>query len=149
MLRDEDITFVLAGTSNEIDLIKQKIEENNLNNKVEILGWVSDKEKLFKDCFASILPSYNECIPMGILESMSYGVPCIATNVGGIPEIITNQEDGVLINPGNINEIANSILMLKNNSNLKKILSIRCREKYLNYFSEDEHIKRLITIYSK
>ena len=89
MLRDEDITFVLAGTSNEIDLIKQKIEENNLNNKVEILGWVSDKEKLFKDCFASILPSYNECIPMGILESMSYGVPCIATNVGGIPEIIT------------------------------------------------------------
>lgn len=56
-----------------------------------------------------ILPSYNEGLPIGILESMSYSHPIISTTVGGIPEVLFDGVNGRLIHPGNIGEIADAI----------------------------------------
>lgn len=56
-----------------------------------------------------ILPSYNEGLPIAILEAMSYKHPIISTPVGGIPEIIETHENGILVRPGNKKEIAEAI----------------------------------------
>lgn len=55
------------------------------------------------------LPSYNEGLPISILEAMSYGQAIISTNVGGIPEIVIPMKNGILIEPGNLKEIESAI----------------------------------------
>lgn len=60
-----------------------------------------------------VLPSYKEGLPISILEAMSYSLPVISTRVGGIPEIIMNGKNGLLINPGDKEALYESIIKLK------------------------------------
>lgn len=87
------------------------IIENELSRFVRYEGWVSGDKKA--DCLVwadvYILPSYNEGLPVAILEAMSYARPIISTNVGGIPEIIHSYENGILIEPGNLKQIKDAV----------------------------------------
>jgi len=87
------------------------IEENGLSSIVAYEGWVSGSKKSecleWADVF--ILPSYYEGLPMSILEAMSYARPVISTNVGGIPEILHSHENGILIEPGNLEQIGDGL----------------------------------------
>jgi glycosyltransferase involved in cell wall biosynthesis len=89
------------------DFIKTK----NLLSWVQYEGWVSGDKKT--ECLewadVYILPSYNEGLPVAILEAMSYSHPVISTNVGGIPELLKSQYNGILIQPGNLEQIENAI----------------------------------------
>jgi glycosyltransferase involved in cell wall biosynthesis len=71
---------------------------------------------------AFILPSYNEGLPMALLEAMSWRLPAITTPVGGIPEIITHQKTGLLIEPGDISALAASIKTLIDDESLRLTL---------------------------
>lgn len=66
-----------------------------------------------------VLPSYKEGLPISILEAMSYSLPVISTRVGGIPEIIMNGKNGLLINPGDKEALYESIIKLKNSEELR------------------------------
>ena len=68
---------------------------------------------------AYILPSYNEGLPISILEAMSYSLPIISTNVGGIPEILKNGENGFIMSPGDKDAMYRAILELMNNEKLR------------------------------
>lgn len=105
------------GGNGEIDKLKSKIVELGLTNIVEYIGWVSadDKCNYLKNCDVYILPSYNEGLPISILEAMSYAKPIISTNVGGIPEIVIPSQNGFLIEPGDLKSIDKSIRYCINN----------------------------------
>lgn len=100
----------LGGNGNE-DKIAKIIKDNQLDNIVKLEGWVAGKKKI--ECLnwadVYILPSYNEGLPIGILESMSYSHPIISTTVGGIPEVLHDGINGCLIHPGKPTEIAGAI----------------------------------------
>lgn len=107
----KDKIFLRMG-GNEVDgNIKDFIKDNDLEDLVSYEGWISGDKKI--DCLnwedVYILPSYNEGLPIAILEAMSYSHPVISTPVGGIPEIISSYQNGILVNPGNQTEIANAI----------------------------------------
>lgn len=78
------------------------IESIGLQETVLYKGWVTGhaKEELLRKATVFVLPSYNEGMPVSILEAMSYGMPVIATDVGGIPELVKNGESGLLIKAG-------------------------------------------------
>ena len=59
-----------------------------------------------------ILPSFNEGLPIGILEAMAYGHPIISTPVGGIPEVLKDGVNGIMVEPGNVEQIGNAIFTL-------------------------------------
>lgn len=147
-LREYGLKLILAGDSTEIDFVKQYTKDNNLDDCIVFTGWVDDREKvkLFADCFVSILPSHFEGIPMSLLESLSYGVPVIASNVGGIPEIISENE-GYIHEVNNESELEECILKLYKNNEIKSTLSKNCIDKCLSVFSEEHHVNRLIEIY--
>lgn len=97
---------------NEVDGdIKAYIRENGLEDFVTYEGWIAGQKKI--DCLnwedVYILPSYNEGLPIAILEAMAYSHPVISTPVGGIPEVIKDGVNGKLVNSGNIQGIANAI----------------------------------------
>ena len=104
--------LLLRMGGNEVDGdIKTFIRDNGLDGFVAYEGWISGQKKV--DCLTwediYILPSYNEGLPIAILEAMSYKHPIISTPVGGIPEIIENGRNGLLVTPGDTKAIANAI----------------------------------------
>ncbi len=127
------------GGNGEIDKLKSIILEFDLTNIVEYIGWVSadDKCNYLNNCDVYILPSYNEGLPISILEAMSYAKPIISTNVGGIPEIIIPSKNGFLVEPGDLKSIDNSIRYCINNKHYLNNLGQNSRiivEKHLpNY----------------
>ena len=96
----------IGGNTNEEKLISF-INENGLSSFVKFEGWVAGekKKKLLNWADIYILPSFNEGLPIGILEAMSYKCPIITTAVGGIPEVVVPQINGTLVTPGSDEEI--------------------------------------------
>lgn len=99
----------IGGNSNE-KLLIDTIHNNQLENMVKFEGWVSGEKKieLFNWADVFILPSFNEGLPISILEAMSYSLPIISTPVGGIPEVVS-EKNGKLVTPGNDIEIINAM----------------------------------------
>lgn len=91
--------------------INQFITENRLADIVSYEGWIAGEHKI--ECLnwadVYILPSYNEGLPIAILEAMSYSHPVISTPVGGIPEVVHTGVNGILVEPGNTPQIAQAI----------------------------------------
>ncbi|WP_430812590.1 MULTISPECIES: glycosyltransferase family 4 protein [unclassified Carboxylicivirga] len=92
---------LFIGGDGEIQRLQREIKEREISDLVEYVGWVDGrkKEHLLNNSDVYILPSYNEGLPISILEAMSYGLPIISTTVGGIPEVIKG--NGFVIEPGN------------------------------------------------
>ena len=104
--------LLLRMGGNEVDGdIQTFIKQHQLEEFVSYEGWISGNKKTeclnWEDVY--ILPSYNEGLPIAILEAMSYKHPIISTPVGGIPEIIKTHENGILVQPGNKKEISEAI----------------------------------------
>lgn len=124
-IRDHKVEFqgklkLYIGGNGEIEQVKQLIKEYGIADIVIFEGWVSGDKKieLLNNSDAYILPSYKEGLPISILEAMSYGMPIISTPVGGIPEIVSNGENGYLVEPGNKEDIYKAIISLLNDSDL-------------------------------
>lgn len=148
--RVPDAQFFLGGDG-EIEETQRIINNNGLSEHVKILGWVrdSEKENYFKICSVFVLPSYHEGMPMSVLESMSYGLATISTNVGGIPQIIDNGIDGFRIDAGNIEELTASIVRLLTDVELKEAIGYNASNKIRNCFNANVLVNKLVRIYSE
>lgn len=98
------------GGNGETQKLQKLIEEYGLTDIVEFQGWVSGEQKqhLLANADVYLLPSYNEGLPISILEAMSYSLPILSTNVGGIPEIVSD-DNGKIIEPGNKEQLWKAI----------------------------------------
>lgn len=139
-----------VGGDGEIEKLKQLISEKHLENNVEYVGWISgeQKEKLLKECSFYILPSYNEGMPMSLLEGMAYKNVVISTNVGGIPKVIENNKNGIIIEPGDIDEMQNILCELLKNKNERIGLSDVARETVERKFNIENVIEELLNLYN-
>ena len=92
-------------------------------DNVDFLGWIKGSAitEEFKSASIFVLPSYQEGLPMGVLEAMAFHVPVVTTPVGGIPDVITNMENGILFEPGDIDSLSSALDRLLDNEKL-------CRE---------------------
>jgi glycosyltransferase involved in cell wall biosynthesis len=140
---------LIIGGNGDIKKLEKVIIERGLESIVKYEGWVSGEKKqwLFSECDVYILPSYNEGLPLSILEAMSYGLPIISTCVGGIPEIVFDGENGFLITPGNKKEIDLLLSNLLTNSELINIMGKNSNKIVSSYYPE-RVIPKLQKIYS-
>jgi glycosyltransferase involved in cell wall biosynthesis len=95
-----DARLVVAG-SGEVEKLRYKACERDLLETIETPGWIGDADKasLLHGASVFVLPSHFEALPMALLEAMAAGLPVVATRVGGIPEVITDGRDGLLVEP--------------------------------------------------
>lgn len=128
----------IVGTGPLQEKMENYILENSLND-IELLGRVSDSElkTLFNlsDLFINTTNVDNQ--PVSVIEAMTCGVPVVSTNVGGIPDIITHKENGLLSNPGDVDAMVENIQLLLENSELASKLSKSGREFVENTFSSE------------
>ena len=83
----------------KFEKIKEKVKNDNLTDCILFKGAVGEVTSHFHEYDVFILPSLFEGMPITIIEAMAAGMPIIASNVGGIPDIITNRKNGILIKP--------------------------------------------------
>jgi glycosyltransferase involved in cell wall biosynthesis len=105
----DNIKLVIAGSGPEENHLRQLIKNLNLEKKVVLLGQRKDVDLLMQASDLFVLPSLKEAFGLVILEAMQNGLPVIASGVGGIPEIISNEQLGILVKPANKNELIKAI----------------------------------------
>jgi glycosyltransferase involved in cell wall biosynthesis len=137
--------LVLAGDG-DVEQARKLVESLNLTAHVTFLGWVNQeqRDKALAKADVFVLPSYNEGLPMAILEAMAWGLPVLTTPVGGIPEVVTTKKNGLLVNPGNIEQLSKAMQLLIENEALRLSLGSTARKtvapfevkKYCYYLDE-------------
>lgn len=145
-----DVNLVLYGDDHDSsEKIQDKIHRFDLEKRVKYQGWLTSKnrEKVFKNTMINVLPSYNEGLPMTILESMSYGIPNVSSNIVAIPEAIKNGVNGYLITPGDTQDLENKMLYLVKHGDVRRKISNEAYETVKKEFSLQNHFKKLIAIY--
>ncbi|MCK5176795.1 MAG: glycosyltransferase family 4 protein [Candidatus Aenigmarchaeota archaeon] len=144
-----DIKLHIAGKGPEEKNLKKLTKSLNALN-VNFLGFLSGKklEEEYKNCIATILPcDWFETFGLTIVESYAYGKPVIASKIGAIPELVENYSNGIVFQPGNIDELAASINKLYVDRSFAVEMGKKNREKAVNFFSIETHYKNLINIY--
>jgi len=140
---------MLIGGNGELEKARLLVEQLSLGSHVTFLGWVNGEQKLnyIRDADVYILPSHNEGLPMSILEAMSFGKPIVSTHVGGIPELVRNHKDGILIEAGNVEEIADALITLCQSPGMRLEYGDSARTRVIKDFSDKTIIPQLNDIY--
>ncbi len=113
---------IVGPLFDKADYWNSELEKRGIKDKVVFSGEISDKTELINRLLESdifIFPSHFEGFPVSVIEAISLGLPCIATNVGGIPDILENGNVGLLVEPRNPALLSNAILELVNNDELR------------------------------
>jgi glycosyltransferase involved in cell wall biosynthesis len=111
-LLDDPPLFTFVGSGRDKEALERLLAETHLEGKVQFVENVIDPGPLLAEAQFFVLPSLSEGLPNSILEAMAAGLPTIAFRVGGIPEIVTDGETGILVESGDIQEFARAISLV-------------------------------------
>lgn len=143
--RDDCICYI-GGKGPERDNLSNKILDLNIQDNVILQGFIPDEEMFLwmNACDIFVLPSLSEGNPTVMFEALGCGKPFVGTKVGGVPEIITSDDYGLLVEPGDPEDLAKQILVaLDHEWDSKAILA------YAEKFTWDNISKEILDIYSK
>jgi glycosyltransferase involved in cell wall biosynthesis len=137
------------GGDGEVEIVRRQVEQEPWADHVRLLGWVSgrDKEKAFQQCSLFVLPSYAEGMPMAVLEAMSYGLPVVATPVGGVPQIVAGNRTGLLVPPGDTSALAEAILRVLREPEMALALGNAARAVVCTGYDARHLTERLTEVY--
>ncbi len=146
-----DVHFAFAGPEANSKWVRMFEHEGIPSHSYSFLGYIPHAEmpEIYSNSSIFVLPSLIESFPFSVLEAMSSGSAVIASNVGGVPEIIDNEVDGLLVQPGNPEILAKKILYLLDNESETKKLSKKAREKILGEFTSEIMSNRTEKIYEQ
>ncbi|OEZ61616.1 spore coat protein SA [Duganella sp. HH105] len=139
------------GGDGELEQTRGRAEELGVADRVQLLGWVTGEEKArcLADATVYVLPSYNEGLPMSVLEAMAAGLPVLTTPVGGIPEAVTDGVEGFLITPGDVPALAQRWSLLLSDPALAERMGNAARRKVETTFSTQAVLPQLELIYRR
>lgn len=151
ILKREKTTPLLLGGDGEIEKVKHLLEENGVKGGVSFLGWVKgeEKDRLLKESSIFLFPSYNEGMPVALLEAMAYGLAIVTTNVGGIPQLIDHGMNGYICEPGDIQDMAEKVSELLQDDKKRAEFGSAARDKAVSHYSLEIHLQKLCDLYRK
>jgi glycosyltransferase involved in cell wall biosynthesis len=143
--------WIAGYEEREGDLLRAgaRHKELQLGESYQLVGTVrgAKKAELLSKANFFVLPSYDEGLPMAVLEAMAAGLPIIATPVGGIPEVVRDNYNGFLITPGDVDTLAEKLTTLSNDRQLRDIMGTRSRQIAENELDVKPYVKRLVALY--
>jgi glycosyltransferase involved in cell wall biosynthesis len=149
-LPNVSLHIIGSAPKSYLDFLMQKCRELNIENNVLFLGFLPAQSDIYKHAFEAkicVLPTYHDIIPGTIIESMFMKLPVIAYAVGGIPELNNNEETVVLVEKQNISQLAENILHLINNAELRVKLSEKGYKHANKMFDNNNIAKDLLHAY--
>ena len=129
-------------------LVKE-VEKYKLKKIVKFVGFTNEVEKYLTKFDLYIQPSLSESFGLAIVQAMNIGLPVIATNTGGIPEVVTDGKSGVLVKPADSKELATAIIELLRNPKRGKIMGEMGRQDVRIKFNLEDMIDELESVYEE
>ena len=147
----EDVELNIIGQGPEREMLERIINKSNLQKHVSLVGFVDKKQliKYYQDCDIFVMPSLHEGQGCAVLEAMSCGKPIVATNVGGIPDSVINNYNGILVPPNNPKELGKALLSLIGDDKLRLKLGANSRKRSVSKFDWSIIAKQINKIYSE
>ena len=143
-----DIRLMIVGAGPQEEIIKEYINQLNLEDYVFLTGHQPDPAPFFKAMDLMVLPSYaGEATSQVLPQAMLMGKPVISTNIGGLSEVVINNETGIVIAPKDSYAIANAIEQLYGNEILRNRLAKEGQKHALNYFTFEKMIEITDSVY--
>jgi glycosyltransferase involved in cell wall biosynthesis len=150
-VQSREILFVFAGPGNPTPYVTM-LKERDISPRNYIFTGPLPREmliSLMKIAELLVFPSFLENCPYTILESMACGIPVVASNVGGIPEIITPGYDGILVKPGSSERLSKAIVDLLEDRVLRSRMGQHAKETIRNDFSWAVNKKKYVSLYEQ
>ena len=142
------VKFVIVGDTpyffrnNHLKIIEVMVNDLNLNEYFLFTGFKRDVRPYLKDFDIFVIPSnYPDPFPRTVIEAMSFSIPVVGFRVGGIAESVSNDQNGFLCEPGNVNHLGSSILKLINDKSLRNEMGKAGRERVERLFSAKERTR--------
>lgn len=147
--KNKNARLLLVGEGDEKPKLEKEVKEAGLTNKV-----IFESKKMATEDYLSVMdifcqPSIKEGLGLALIEAMASGRACIGSNVGGIPEIIDDEIDGILVPPENPEALAEAITRLLSDAELKQTFSTRAPQKAQTKFSIEENARKTAEVYEE
>lgn len=142
----------IAGTGPELDEITTIIKDNKLEDRVRLLGFLNkdDMREVTRKARFIVIPSiwYENC-PYSAIETQALGKPIIGANIGGIPELVLNNENGLIYQYDNVSELTEKLDLLFEDDSLINKFSKNAKDYARKEYSIESYYEKLIKIYNK
>lgn len=112
-----DMVALVVGDGELRGATEQLAVDLGLERRARFLGWRRDLPRVYADADVLVVSSNNEGTPVAAIEAMAAGCPVVATRVGGVPDLISDFETGMLVPPGDADRLAQALLWVRENPN--------------------------------
>ena len=139
-----DGELVIAGAG-EVERFRALAAQLGVGRAVLFPGWVDGDGKagLLTSAAVFVLPSHLEAMPMSVLEAMAWGLPVVATRVGGIPQAVRDGTDGILLQPQDTPALANALIRILADVQFRRMLGVSARQRVQANFSAELIVPRV------
>jgi glycosyltransferase involved in cell wall biosynthesis len=142
-----DVQFLVIGEGSLRNKMEEQCRAANLNGNFVFAGWREHVEQLLGVLDILVLPSLNEAVGRIILEAAAYGVPVVATRVGGVPEIVKDGETGLLVPSQDAGSMARALIELLTNREKRGRLGRAAKERVTTSFTAREMVRSISNLY--
>lgn len=146
---NERFTFIVAGDGPERQTMERLAAKYNIEANCQFLGAQRDMKAAYSKMDVLLAPSLTEGLPMAQIEAGAMGVAVVASAVGGVPELITDGQNGFLSRPGDISSFASHIIQLQSHPEGLERMKEEARRVVVERFSLESQLPKLEKIYSE
>lgn len=144
-------TQLYIGGDGELDRARGFLKEHRLEGRVHLEGWIGkqEQESLYEKCDVFTLPSYNEGLPMAVLEAMAHGAAVVTSDVGGLPQLVQNGENGCIVKPGDIPALRDALASLLASADQRRRIGSAARRTIEANFGFHTFEEQLLQLYAE
>lgn len=146
---NSNVKFIIAGTGPMEQELKNLTKQRGLEDRVVFTGFVENINEVFNIIDINVISSLSEALCLSLIEGMCIGKPSVATDTGGIPEVIKDGYNGFLVPVGNSSKLAEAVLKLVHDPELRKTMGSRGREIAAESFTADAMARNIEKLYEK
>ena len=144
-----DVRFSVAGGGPDHEALEAEIERSGLRDKFELVGPVGKPLEYLASLDLFVLASLWEGMPFVVLEAMGCELPVVATDVGGVRDLIPEETYGTVVPPADAHALKEAILRYVDSPILRKNTGIAARRRVLEEFSEERMVEGVLDVYSE
>jgi glycosyltransferase involved in cell wall biosynthesis len=143
-----NVKALIVGDGQDRAMLEGFCKEKGLSNHVMFLGYQEKVADYYQVLDLLVSPSLSEGLPNTVLEAMSFGVPVVATAVGGVPEIIQNG-NGVMTPPNDPGALSQKIIELLGNDTLRQAIGLKGKNSLYPRFAPDNRVRQIVHLYEE
>lgn len=142
-----DVGLIIVGEGHLREQLQHQIDDAGMQDRITLAGFLSDPRQLYRAIDLFVLSSLREGLPNVVLEAMASGRPVLTTKVNGIPRLVTDNENGLIIDCGSTDQIESGLKRLISAPDLAKALAAAGRRTVEQQFSFRKRLERMVQVY--